>query len=233
MSRFALLFALLVICATPLVAQAEGDAMPPPPAVIATPMPEPAASPTPAPDFIPPQAMQVTPAMLEGELSNTSFPILRLTPDKIEVLRLEADAANVIVGNAKHLVAMVETPRQIMLIPRLAGATHFQVLNAAGDTIMERDVIIAAPKQDYVRVRRTCTAGKKNCEEMSMFYCPDMCHQVALTQKDKANGGGATSDGGTASGEASADNAASDGLEGSPTSGAQVPAVNGNTAMMP
>lgn len=169
----ALALFLSVLCLPILSAIAQESGMPPAPAIVAPP----------APTLVPPPADLIVPT-LDGELSNAAYPMLRLTPDKIEVIRLEADAANVVVGNAKHLVAVVETPRQIMLIPRLPGATHFEVLDAAGKTLMERDVIIAAPKQDYVRVRRACTAGKKDCADMSVFYCPDMCHQVAVTGRE-------------------------------------------------
>lgn len=136
---------------------------------------------TPAADLVPPQA-----ATLDGQLPEGEYPILRLTPDKIEVIRLDRDATNVIVGNNKHLVVVMETPRQVLLVPRIPGATHFQALDDKGNTIMERAVIVAAPKQDYVRVRRTCGKESNNCKEFSVFYCPDMCHPIALTQDDKA-----------------------------------------------
>lgn len=130
-------------------------------------------------DVVPPQTTTIA-----GELPAGQYPILRLTPDKINVMRLDRDAVNVIVGNASHLLAVMETPRQVLLVPRQPGATHFQVLDARGNTIMERSVIVAAPKQDYIRVRRACaTKNGGSCEEFSIFYCPDMCHTVNVTQK--------------------------------------------------
>lgn len=154
---------------------------------------DPAPAPTPAP-VQPGMALPVggiTPGdvmTLDGELPLGAYPLLRLTPDKIEILKLEKDAVNVIVGNQKHLVAMMETSRQVLLVPRTPGATHLQVLDARGNTIMERSVIVASPKQDYVRVRRACkndTTG--NCTEFSVFYCPDMCHSVHVTQDQQGN----------------------------------------------
>jgi Flp pilus assembly secretin CpaC len=133
----------------------------------------------------------ITPGMvmtLDGELPLGAYPILRLTPDKIEVVKLDKDATNVIVGNSKHVVAVMETSRQILLVPRQPGATHLQVMDAKGNTIMERSIIVASPKQDYVRVRRSCkndTSG--NCKEFSIFYCPDMCHNVHVTQEQQGN----------------------------------------------
>lgn len=160
------------------------------PAPVATTAPEPIPAPTPtaAADLVPPQTGATI--ELDGSLPASKFPLIRLTPDKIEVLRLDRDAVNVIVGNSNHLLSVLETPRQILLIPRQPGATHFQALDAKGETIMERSVIIASPKQDYVRVRRACSsaAGGKDCAEFSVYYCPDMCHEVSVTQKTKSGG---------------------------------------------
>lgn len=128
-----------------------------------------------------------TPPMLDGELMAGIDPVIRLTPDKIEVLKLDQNAVNVVVGNNKHLMAVMETPRQVMLIPRAPGATFLQVLNIKGETILARSIIVAAPKTDYIRIRRSC-AGKKvdDCQQFSVFYCPDMCHEIHVTQDTKA-----------------------------------------------
>ncbi len=141
-------------------------------------------------DLIPPVGLVTRPTTLAGQLPSETLPMLRLTPDKIEVVRLDADGVNVIVGNSAHLLAVMETSRQILLVPRAPGATHFQVLDANGNTVMERSVIVAAPKQDYIRVRRAC-ANKDNgeCKEYSVFYCPDMCHAVNVTQTAVAGSG--------------------------------------------
>lgn len=180
---FALIFvrtfiacAFLALFTSPFPALAQDQTVPPPP-------------PTALSDFIPPQ--NTAPVEIAGQLPATEYPLLRLTPDKIEVLHLDRDAVNVIVGNSTHMLSVLETPRQILLIPRQPGATHFQALDAHGRTIMERSVIVASPKQDYVRVRRTCATvdGGRECQEYSIYYCPDMCHQIAVTQTTKTGGG--------------------------------------------
>lgn len=172
------LIAVAVITSVPLALWAAEGALgdPPQPTSIETPM---------AADTVPPQ----TPT-IEGQLPEAKYPLLRLTPDKIEIVRLEEDATNVIVGNSKHLLSVLETPRMILLIPRQPGATHFQALNAKGTPIMERSVIVASPKQDYVRVRRACaTKDQGQCKEFSVFFCPDMCHEIAVTQDAKEGAG--------------------------------------------
>jgi hypothetical protein len=134
------------------------------------------------------------PAMttLDGELPLGEFPLLRLTPDKIEVVKLEQNATNVLVGNNRHLLAVIETPRQVLLIPRTPGATHLQILDAKGATIFERSVIIASPRENYVRIRRSCaTQDNGTCMEYSVFFCPDMCHSVTVPQAAQQMGNAA------------------------------------------
>lgn len=114
----------------------------------------------------------------------SAYPMIRLTPDKLEIVRFDEDAASVLVGSSKHLNMVLDTPRTAILIPREPGSTSFTVLNGRGQVIMERHVIVASPKQDYVRVRRSCVNadGNKACQEYSVFFCPDMCHKVAVQQ---------------------------------------------------
>ncbi len=172
-----------------------------------------------------------TPPLFDGELMAGIDPVIRLTPDKIDVLKLDQNAVNVVVGNNKHLMAVMETPRQVMLIPRAPGATFLQVLNAKGDTILARSVIVAAPKTDYVRIRRSC-AGKKvdDCEQFSVFYCPDMCHEIHVTQ-DTKSGGAAVPAEVASSGEPAS--TVPEGLNDQPISGATGPGNIGAAAAMP
>lgn len=45
---------------------------------------------------------------------------------------------------------------------------------------MQRHVIVASPQEKYVRIRRSCASGEDGCQATSMFYCPDMCHEVQV-----------------------------------------------------
>lgn len=116
---------------------------------------------------------------LDGE----THPALRLTPDKSELVRLDREASSVIVGNPAHATVMLDTPRLAVVIPREAGATYFTALDKAGNVIMQRHVIVAAPKKNYIRVRRNCNAAGsagngRTCEPTSVYFCPDMCHEI-------------------------------------------------------
>lgn len=109
-------------------------------------------------------------------------PIIRLTPDKSELIPLPRDAVSVVVGNPNHLSVLLDTPRMLVLVPKAPGATSFTVLDEAGTVVMQRHALVAAPKDKYVRIRRSCPAGSTTCRATSVYFCPDMCHEVDVTQ---------------------------------------------------
>jgi Flp pilus assembly secretin CpaC len=97
--------------------------------------------------------------------NDATHPMLRLTPDRSELVRLDQDASTVVIGNPAHLSVMVDTSRTLVLVPKLPGATHFSVLDGKGNVIMQRHVIVASPKQHYVRVRRACASSGEKVKE--------------------------------------------------------------------
>lgn len=102
---------------------------------------------------------------------------LRLTPDRTEVIRLDQDAASVVVTNPAHAQVMMETPRLLLVMPRTPGSTSLFVLNADGQAILERDIIVSAASRPYVRIRRSCTGS--SCQPDAYYYCPDGCYEVS------------------------------------------------------
>lgn len=114
--------------------------------------------------------------------SDQNAPLLRLTPDKLELIQLEKSATSVFVGNPDHLNVLLDTPTTLVLVPKKPGSTFFQVLDADGETIIKRHAIIASPSKDYVRIRNTCALGGEDveCKKYDVFYCPDMCHEVGI-----------------------------------------------------
>ena len=115
---------------------------------------------------------------IAAELGASTHPQLDLTPDKSEMIKLGAEAASVIVGNPNHISVLLDTPDTIIVVPRAPGASHFTVIGEDGKVLMQRHVVVAAPKDKYVRIRRSCTAGDRNCQPTSVYYCPNMCHEV-------------------------------------------------------
>jgi len=112
---------------------------------------------------------------------------LELTMDKTQLLRLDQDAASVIVANPEHLSVDLDNARLLMLTPHDAGATSIIVLDAQGRTILERDVVITNLKNKYVRVKRVCGGSDGSCVATSYTYCPDGCYEVSEVPAGAAN----------------------------------------------
>lgn len=144
-------------------------------------------APKPTADLVPPVSAQSAAVPTESQDADT-HPSLNMTPDKSELVHLDRDAASVIVGNPASIAVMLDTPRLAVVIPRTAGATYFSVLDKDGNVIMQRHVVVAAPKKNYVRVRRSCAnaASGTDCKPTSVYFCPDMCHEIQDAPTDKS-----------------------------------------------
>ena len=148
-------------------------------------------------DIIPAKAGETAP----DENAHTHPPI-RLTPDKSEIVNLDRKAASIIIGNPNHLSIMADAADRVILVPRAPGASYFTILDHEGKVIMQRHAIIASPKQQYVRIRRSCANGGDNCQETSVFYCPDTCHEIMMKAADTPKNPNAAQEAfGTAAGE--------------------------------
>lgn len=121
---------------------------------------------------------------------DATHPPLTLTPDKSHLLRLDRAAGTIIVGNEAHLGVLLDTPQTAVLVPRAPGATYFTVLDGNRNVIMQRHVLVAAPEEHYIRIRRSCANAAAGCRETSVYYCPEMCHEVAITPGLRVSGTG-------------------------------------------
>jgi len=128
-----------------------------------------------------------TPSLIQNQ-KNDEDNILRLTPDRTKVIRLDEDAASVIVANPAHATVLLDSPRLLLVMPRQPGATTFTVLNAKGDEILQKDVLVTATEPKYVRIRRMCNSNDASCASNSYFYCPNGCYEVQAVQPDAAGG---------------------------------------------
>ncbi len=135
----------------------------------------------PSQDLMPPVTAQSA-ANPTNNLDSETHPTLNLMPDKSELVRLDREAASIVVGNSSHISVLLDAPRLAVVIPRTPGATYFTVLDKEGNVIMQRHVVVAAPKKNYVRVRRSCSGAtggaNNNCQPTSVYFCPDMCHEI-------------------------------------------------------
>lgn len=133
------------------------------------------------------QAAEELPALTAEDAAE--IPPLRISPDKPEIIKLDRDAVNVLVGSEQTLRAVPDTNRTIILIPKQPGATFVKVTDADGKIIMQRHVIVGAPEKSskYIRIRRVCAEDAKNCKQFSVYYCPDICHEVNVVQNEAAS----------------------------------------------
>ncbi|MDE2337592.1 MAG: pilus assembly protein N-terminal domain-containing protein [Alphaproteobacteria bacterium] len=113
---------------------------------------------------------------------------LFLTDNEDKIIRLDQDAATVIVNNPDHVNVMLDSPRLLIVMPRAPGATSFSVLDAAGNAIMHKNVIVSNVTHQYVRIQRICD-GNSSCTPTSYYYCPNGCYQVTPVAA-AGNGGG-------------------------------------------
>lgn len=132
-------------------------------------------------------------AKTKGLMYNTdeiTHPEIRMTPDKSELVHLEGAAASIIIGNPQHLSIIAESASLLVLSSRAPGATYFTVLDSKGGVLMQRHVIVSSPKENYMRVRKSCAGSKdKNCQPTNVYYCPDMCHRILIDDASAQNSG--------------------------------------------
>ena len=114
--------------------------------------------------------------------------IVRITPDQTKIITLDQDAASVIVANPAYAQVVLDSPRLLVVMPRTPGATSSTVINAKGETIFSKTVIVSATgtganKAKYVRIRRMC-GNDASCQPSAYFYCPDGCYEVMPVQPE-------------------------------------------------
>lgn len=117
-----------------------------------------------------------------------SAPAIYLGMDKSELVRLERNAASIIVGNPTHASVLMDSPNLLVVVPRAPGATYFTVLDQSGEVILQRHVIVAAPKENYIRVRAAyCGEDADECVNTKSFYCEEegMCHQIVSVEEER------------------------------------------------
>jgi len=94
------------------------------------------------------------------------------------VVTLSGKAHDVIVGNPGVADVTVPDPRHIVLVGKQGGVTNVIVMDAAGRTIFDREVVVGAMAGDRVTLI--------NGPAVQSYACAPTCSQVA-----GASGGGA------------------------------------------
>lgn len=134
-------------------------------------------------DILPPTSQSDDKAS-KKPTDDSTHPAIELTLDKSELIRLDQEMGSIIIGSPSHINVIADSATLLVVVPRTPGATYFTILGKKGQVLMQRHVIVAAPKEGYLRVKRTCTNAGNDCEDTSVFYCPDMCHEVGMDDSD-------------------------------------------------
>ncbi len=121
---------------------------------------------------------------LNYDIAETA-PSIHLTMDRSELIRLDRNAASIIVGNPAHANVLMDSSDRLVIVPRAPGATHFTVLDQGGEVILQRHIIVAAPKENYIRVR-AASCGEDDCVKTANYYCETdgMCHVIGIVEED-------------------------------------------------
>ena len=139
------------------------------------------------------------PAMQQKDISvKANAPTINLSMDRSELLRLEKNAGSIIVGNPTHASVLMDTPQLLVIVPKAPGATHFTVLDADGEVMLQRHVIVAAPQENYIRVRSSyCGEDADECVKTQSYFCENegMCHEIAVVKEEKETSTNNNSDG--------------------------------------
>jgi hypothetical protein len=77
----------------------------------------------------------------------------------------------------------MDNSKLLILVGKEPGATHMTILDDNGEIIMQRYILVSSPNKKYVRIRRNCTS--EDCEDLSVYYCPGICHQVIVNTREE------------------------------------------------
>jgi len=105
--------------------------------------------------------------------------LIRISPNQPKIIHLKENAVSVIISNPTHATVILDTPRILIIIPREPGATAFTVLNAKGNIIIEKNILVSARANEHVRIRRICSGDDNSCVSQEVFYCPNGCYAVS------------------------------------------------------
>lgn len=125
--------------------------------------------------------VQMTTAVAEQPRAKikSSDNLIRISPNQPKILHLKENAVSVIISNPTHATVILDTPRVLIIIPKEPGATAFTVLNAKGDVIIEKNILVSARVNEHVRIRRVCSEDDTSCVSQEVFYCPNGCYAVS------------------------------------------------------
>jgi hypothetical protein len=122
---------------------------------------------------------------------------LRVTWQKADVLRLNADAKHVIVADPSIVDVTVQSPRLLFLFGKKVGESNITILDAKLNPILVAPVVVTPEQARHVSVMGVV---KKGGAYETSYSCLDRCVKVETAGKQKDSSGGDDSGAGAAPG---------------------------------
>jgi hypothetical protein len=105
-------------------------------------------------------AGSVQPGLAEGR-------DIKVLIDQAMMLRLERPAAEIVVGNPSIADVSVQSGKALVLTGKSFGETNLIVIDAGGEVLVNRRVVVAQPRSGYVTVYRGTARETFHCSQ----YC--------------------------------------------------------------
>lgn len=97
--------------------------------------------------------------------------------DEVRLVRLNTDAAEIIIGNPAIADVTVQSPRILVLTGKSYGTTNLIVLNASGQEIYNAQLAVSEGKTQIVKLYKGTVRQS--------FHCSPECHRILTIGDDK------------------------------------------------
>jgi hypothetical protein len=116
--------------------------------------------------------LAVSPAPAFANEASTTRPILRVKLDEARVLRLDAMAASLVIGNPAIADATVHDGRTIIITGKSFGTTNIIAIDRAGNIVAERQIQVQQPESSILTVQRA--------DELETLACTPTCRRTPV-----------------------------------------------------
>lgn len=123
--------------------------------------------------------------VMASEVETDPNDTIIVTVDRAKLFRVSRPAATIIIGNPSIADATVEDERTLVLTGRSFGVTNIIILDADGEPIVDRTVVVRSHEANTVRVYRRASR--------ETYACAPVC-EPTLTIGDNESTFGAAND---------------------------------------
>ena len=88
---------------------------------------------------------------------------ISITVNKAHIIRLDKDAASVLVGDPRLARWNLDSPRRIFVRGRVPGETNLYILDSDGNEILSADLIVVPNQDRHVTVNRGVAEATLSC----------------------------------------------------------------------